>query len=162
METWSISIESNWGFFRAGFTHDGLCALHWPTPAQSGDAVAVPAFVSAMARTLQKELSYYIRGKAIQFTTPVVFLSGTEFQRRVWEEMRLIRWGAAVSYGDMAKRVGSAGATRAVGQACGRNPVPVVVPCHRVLAANGRLGGFSGGIDWKRRLLQLEGIPIIV
>jgi len=82
----------------------------------------------------------------------------TPFRRRVWAELRRIPRGATRSYGEVADELGKRRAARAVGGACGANPVPVLIPCHRVLAANGRLGGFSGGLDWKRRLLAIEGV----
>lgn len=88
-----------------------------------------------------------------------VDLSGrTEFTRRVLDELRRIPWGTTATYGEIARRVGRPNAARAVGQAVGSNPVPVVVPCHRVLAANRRLGGFSAGLDVKRALLRIEGV----
>ena len=85
-----------------------------------------------------------------------------EFHRRVYEAARAIPPGNTLSYGDIAKRVGAPGAARAVGQALGRNPFPIVVPCHRVLAAGGKIGGFSaqGGVETKRRMLEIEGAPL--
>jgi methylated-DNA-[protein]-cysteine S-methyltransferase len=82
-----------------------------------------------------------------------------EFDRRVYVETRSVSPGRTVTYGDIAKRLGDVGLARAVGQALGRNPIPIIVPCHRVLAAQGRLGGFSapGGATTKRRLLEIEG-----
>ena len=85
-----------------------------------------------------------------------------EFHRRVYEAARAIPPGNTLSYGDIAKRVGAPGAARAVGQALGRNPFPIVVPCHRVLAAGGKIGGFSaqGGVATKRRMLAIEGARV--
>ncbi|MGQ0484184.1 MAG: methylated-DNA--[protein]-cysteine S-methyltransferase [Hyphomicrobiales bacterium] len=85
---------------------------------------------------------------------------GTEFQRRVWVELRRIPSGKTSSYGALAKRLGNANATRAVGLACGRNPIAVVVPCHRVIGADGSLTGYGGGIGRKKWLLCHEGIPV--
>ncbi len=82
---------------------------------------------------------------------------GTEFQRRVWAELRQIPWGETISYGELARRIGSPSASRAVGAANGRNPIPIVIPCHRVIGANGSLTGFGGGLPIKRKLLALEG-----
>jgi O-6-methylguanine DNA methyltransferase len=82
----------------------------------------------------------------------------TEFQQAVWRQMLKLRPGQTMSYGEIAAAIGKPRALRAVGGACGANPIPVLVPCHRVLAARGRLGGFSGGLEWKRRLLAREGI----
>lgn len=82
----------------------------------------------------------------------------TRFQRTAWRKCRLIAYGNAVTYGELARRVGSPRSARAVGKVMARNPMPLIVPCHRVVAADGRMGGFSapGGLDMKRRLLQLE------
>jgi O-6-methylguanine DNA methyltransferase len=90
-------------------------------------------------------------------TFPPLDLSGTEFQKNVWNALRKISPGKTKSYGEIARAIGKPKAVRAVGGACGANPVPVLVPCHRVLAANKKLGGFSGGLDWKRKLLAREG-----
>ena len=83
--------------------------------------------------------------------------SGTDFQRKVWSTLRKIPRGQTRSYAWLAQQVGKPKATRAVGAACGANPIPVVIPCHRVIASDGSLGGFGGGLPIKRRLLQLEG-----
>jgi methylated-DNA-[protein]-cysteine S-methyltransferase len=82
-------------------------------------------------------------------------LVGSAFERRVWEELRRIAYGGTATYGEIAERCGAPGGSRAVGRANGRNPVPILVPCHRVVAADG-LGGFTGGLDWKVRLLDHE------
>jgi O-6-methylguanine DNA methyltransferase len=89
---------------------------------------------------------------------PPLDLAGTEFQKRVWNALRKISIGQTKSYGEIAEAIGKPKAVRAVGGACGANPIPVLVPCHRVLAANKKLGGFSGGLDWKRKLLAREGV----
>jgi methylated-DNA-[protein]-cysteine S-methyltransferase len=85
---------------------------------------------------------------------------GTEFQRRVWRALCEIPYGAVRNYGDIARAVGQPGAARAVGQANGCNPLPIVVPCHRVIASNGTIGGYSGGLSIKHRLLALEGAEL--
>ena len=88
---------------------------------------------------------------------PLDLTQGTAFQQSVWRELQAIGAGQTRSYGEVAAALGRPKATRAVGGACGANPVPLLIPCHRVLAAGGGLGGFSGGLEWKRRLLQAEG-----
>lgn len=90
---------------------------------------------------------------------PVDIRSGTAFQQRVWQELGRIPFGQTRSYRQVADRIGKPTAARAVGQACGRNPIPIIIPCHRVLAANGKLGGFSGGPQVKEALLALERLP---
>jgi len=82
--------------------------------------------------------------------------AGTEFQRRVWDAARRIPLGSVSSYGDLARALGAPGASRAVGNALGANPVPVIIPCHRVIQSDRALGGFSGGLAWKRFLLEHE------
>jgi methylated-DNA-[protein]-cysteine S-methyltransferase len=88
---------------------------------------------------------------------PVTFRHGTPFQRRVWEELRAIPRGETVTYGELATRLGMPGAARAVGSAVARNPISIVVPCHRVVGADGSLTGYAGGVERKRALLALEG-----
>lgn len=100
------------------------------------------------------QLMLYFEGKGRQFFLPLM-PQGTEFDRLVWREMRKIPYGATVTYGELARRIGRPGAARAVAQAVGRNPLPILLPCHRVVAAKG-LGGFSLGLEAKKLLLTLE------
>lgn len=104
---------------------------------------------------LISQLNSYFAGEAVDFDVPLA-LSGTEFQRRVWTELREIPLGETISYGELARRVGTPGASRAVGLANGRNPVSIVVPCHRVIGADGRLTGYGGGLERKAWLLRHE------
>jgi len=104
-------------------------------------------------------LHHYFKGEAVDFRDLAVDLSTlTPFQREVLEMTSAIPYGQVETYTSLAVRLDRPGAVRAVGQALGRNPVPIIIPCHRVLRSNGSLGGFSGGLDWKRRLLELEGV----
>lgn len=106
---------------------------------------------------LRAQLAQYLAGRRRAFDLPLA-PAGTPFQLRVWEALRTIPFGETRSYGEVAASVGSPGGSRAVGQANGHNPIGVVVPCHRVIAADGTLGGYTGGLERKRRLLALEGI----
>lgn len=99
----------------------------------------------------------FVRGGAIPAGLPLDLRCGTPFQRRVWEATRAVPWGEVVSYADVARRAGAPRAVRAVGNALGENPVPIVVPCHRVVHSGGSIGGFTSGLAWKRYLLALEG-----
>ena len=90
------------------------------------------------------------------FTVPLE-PRGTPFQRRVWDALAAVPWGETVTYGALARQIGSPGAVRAVGQANHRNPLPIFLPCHRVVGADGSLTGYAGGLDMKRFLLELEG-----
>ena len=102
------------------------------------------------------ELNKYFRGIPTQFTLKLN-LSGTDFQKRVWKSLPNIPYGKTASYKDIAAMIGAPYAIRAVGGACGKNPVPIIVPCHRVISADGNLGGYSGGLRIKKALLKLEG-----
>jgi methylated-DNA-[protein]-cysteine S-methyltransferase len=102
-----------------------------------------------------EQLRAYFAGERRDFDLPLA-LDGTPFQQRVWAALRDIPFGTTISYGELAKRVGQPTASRAVGAANGRNPIAVIVPCHRVIGADGRLTGFGGGLNRKRWLLQHE------
>ena len=101
------------------------------------------------------QLSEYFAGERKAFDLPLQ-LSGTAFQLRVLEELQRVPYGETVSYGDIAERIGRPRAMRAVGAANGRNPIPIIVPCHRVIGRSGALTGFGGGLDIKAALLRLE------
>jgi methylated-DNA-[protein]-cysteine S-methyltransferase len=101
------------------------------------------------------ELREYFAGERREFTLRLA-PQGTPFQRRVWQELGLIPYGETWSYGELASRIGQPSASRAVGLANGRNPLPIVIPCHRVIGANGSLTGYGGGLPIKQRLLALE------
>lgn len=102
-----------------------------------------------------KELLEYFAGKRTEFTFPVE-VEGTDFNRKVWEQVARIPYGTTKTYGEIARAIDKPGAARAVGTANGKNPIPIVIPCHRVVAGGGKLGGFGGGLLLKRKLLRLE------
>ncbi|MEW1640756.1 methylated-DNA--[protein]-cysteine S-methyltransferase [Streptomyces sp. NPDC091219] len=101
------------------------------------------------------QLRAYFAGELKEFTLPLR-LHGTPFQQRVWDQLLRIPYGETRSYGDLADALGNPGASRAVGLANGKNPVGIIVPCHRVVGANGSLTGYGGGLDRKQRLLDFE------
>jgi methylated-DNA-[protein]-cysteine S-methyltransferase len=103
----------------------------------------------------RQQLEEYFAGTRTEFDLPLE-LHGTEFQRRVWEQLRLIPAGETISYAELARRIGNPNAMRAVGLANGRNPISIIVPCHRVIATNGKLTGYGGGIENKAWLLDWE------
>jgi len=105
------------------------------------------------------QLREYFAGERKEFDIPLD-LAGTEFQMKVWAALRGIEYGAVLAYADVASRINCAKAVRAVGTANGRNPVPIIIPCHRVIAKNGGIGGYTGGLDIKRKLLELEGVSL--
>lgn len=106
---------------------------------------------------IQERLCAYFSGYRTVFPDKLDFSGATDFQQEVWQAARLIPYGVTQSYQWVAAQIGRPGAARAVGNALGKNPVPVIVPCHRVVASNGELGGFTGGIVLKKLLLRLEG-----
>jgi methylated-DNA-[protein]-cysteine S-methyltransferase len=118
---------------------------------QSGRHPPATPFEHHVAR----ELEEYTLGQREAFTFAVAPV-GTPFDHTVWREVARIPYGATATYGEIARRIGRPGAARAVGHANGRNPVPPVIPCHRVVAAGGKLGGYGGGLPLKRQLLALE------
>ena len=111
--------------------------------------------VKGVLRPICKELDRYFAGKLQQFSTPVAF-NGTPFQNSVWQELRRIPYGETISYLELANRIKKPKAVRAVGLANGANPIAIIVPCHRVIGADGSLTGFGGGLPTKRALLDLE------
>jgi methylated-DNA-[protein]-cysteine S-methyltransferase len=110
----------------------------------------------AVAGPLLEQLGEYFAGRRRTFTVPVR-PEGTPFQRRVWQALQEIPYGTTISYSELADRIGDPNAVRAVGLANGRNPVPIIIPCHRVIGKDGSLTGFGGGMALKASLLRLEG-----
>jgi methylated-DNA-[protein]-cysteine S-methyltransferase len=110
----------------------------------------------AMLAEARAQFAAYFEGALRTFTVPLA-PNGTDFQRRVWRALEAIPYGTTISYAELARRVGNTSAVRAVGSANGRNPIPIIVPCHRVIGSDGSLTGFGGGIERKRWLLQHEG-----
>lgn len=102
-----------------------------------------------------RQLNEYFAGERRYFDLPLA-PQGTAFQQQVWRELQRIPYGVTISYGEMARRIGNPTASRAVGLANGANPIAIIVPCHRVIGASGKLTGFGGGLDIKQRLLDLE------
>jgi O-6-methylguanine DNA methyltransferase len=120
----------------------------------------VSAKIRGWHRANEAALKKALAGCAAGRLPPLDWSGKTEFQKSVWRELQNISPGKTKSYGEIAEAIGKPNAVRAVGGACGANPIPVIVPCHRVLAANKKLGGYSGGLEWKRSLLTREGIDL--
>jgi methylated-DNA-[protein]-cysteine S-methyltransferase len=141
-------------------SNEGLRELRLPDPAHPIQPYLLHSRPNhILGRRLMRLFADYLAGVAVDFGEfPLDPAFGTTFQRAVWDAARDVPHGQTVTYGKLAARVGSPSAARAVGSALGENPFCIVVPCHRILATGGKLGGFSAGLDWKRRLLRLEGI----
>jgi methylated-DNA-[protein]-cysteine S-methyltransferase len=143
--------------------HEGrLTGLRLPDVADDGRTTAAPldgwrpvASATGVLADAAEQLAAYFTGELTAFDLPLQ-LVGTSFQQRVWAALQEIPYGTTASYGELAQRLGSPGASRAVGLANGRNPVAIVVPCHRVIGADGTLTGFGGGLPCKRWLLDHE------
>jgi O-6-methylguanine DNA methyltransferase len=138
----------------------GLAALTFAGEGSEPAASPPPGDAAAWVEILAQEIGDYFRGIPTTFSALPLDLRGTPFQLRVWEELRKIPWGRTISYKELAARVGNPLACRAVGRANGANPLPLIIPCHRVIAADGSLGGYSSGLARKRWLLEHEGIKI--
>ena len=104
-----------------------------------------------------RQLTEYFAGSRTEFDLPLA-PRGTEFQLRVWRKLQEIPYGETISYGELARRAGYTGQARAAGAATGRNPIGIIVPCHRIMGSDGSLTGYAGGLDKKRALLALEGV----
>lgn len=146
-------VPTAWGTFAAHWEEDRLTALLFPTSRGT-----VPLFDNPEkgdSPRLAEQLDAYFAGRRQAFAIPLQ-LPRTAFRQRVWGELLKLPYGTLVTYGELARRVGCPPGARAVGQAVGANPIPILVPCHRVVASGGRLGGFGAGLEWKRRLLSLE------
>jgi methylated-DNA-[protein]-cysteine S-methyltransferase len=151
------------GIFRVEEENGALTRIEYcgatGTPSASVPALAVRE-PTPLLREAHAQLSAFFEGRLRGLDLPLA-LRGTEFQLRVWEELRRIVWGEVRTYGEVACALGMPRAARAVGMACKSNPLLIAVPCHRVIGAGGRLAGFACGLDMKRFLLALEGVSLV-
>lgn len=151
------TLESPVGTLTLVASDAGLRAVLWPAD-RTGRVVFTEPIVDSTTPTLdaaRNQLREYFAGTRTSFDVPLDPV-GTPFQLKAWEALRQIPFGETSTYGQQAQRMGSPTAVRAVGAANGRNPISIIVPCHRVVGANGSLTGFAGGLDTKRLLLELE------
>ena len=158
-----LPIPTPDGNFIARYSEKGLAGLNFPSDRRGKAAPpngAVPPQIRRWHRATAAALKRALVGRAPQVLPPLDVSFGTAFQQRVWSALCKIGCGQTQSYAEIARVIGKPKAVRAVGGACGTNPIPVLVPCHRVLAANQKLGGFSGGLNWKRTLLAREGVAL--
>jgi O-6-methylguanine DNA methyltransferase len=156
----SLPVTTNVGTFTAHYSTQGLCAVDFPPPRKAVQKSRVPLTenVRHWHKFTTEAVTKILAGRTPRELPPLDLSAGTDFQRRVWEEMMWTPCGETRSYAEIAQAIGRPKAVRAVGGACGANPIPLLIPCHRVLAAGGKLGGFSGGLEWKRKLLAIEGV----
>jgi O-6-methylguanine DNA methyltransferase len=161
----AIIFKSSWGWMGISETSKGIDIVALPKGSKraiesdlrsvSGESFEVGA--SARLGEARRQLLGYLEGKRDTFTVPLDLSRGTPFQRRVWRVLQRVPYGKLRSYQWIASRIGGRHYARAVGSAVGANPLPVVIPCHRIVAQDASLGGFSCGLPMKRKLLRLEG-----
>jgi methylated-DNA-[protein]-cysteine S-methyltransferase len=153
---WYTEIASPIGRLRLAADEAGLRSIDFLDASEPRPLPAEWVRDPGPLRRAAQQLDAYFAGALREFDLPLA-PQGTEFQRRVWSGLCEIPYGATVSYSDLARRVGNPRACRAVGLANGRNPIPIVIPCHRVIGRNGTLVGYGGGLPIKQKLLALEG-----
>ena len=157
MTVHALEVASPLGTLQLISEADYLVELNWygAHKALSSTTGSQPTILTTAA----DELSQFFSGHRHDFSVPVKPM-GTAFQLSVWRELQTIKWGETYSYRDIAKRLGKPTGSRAVGGAVGRNPIPIFIPCHRIVGANGSLTGFSGGLQNRKKLLECEGRPL--
>jgi O-6-methylguanine DNA methyltransferase len=161
----AIVFKSQWGWMGISETTKGIDAVVLPKGSRQAvlselrlsDAELLEDRMSPRLRKAQTQLAGYLTGVRRSFDLPLDLSRGTSFQRKVWRTLRRVSYGRLRSYRWVAVRVGGRQYARAVGNAVGANPMPIVIPCHRIVAHDASLGGFSGGLPTKRKLLTLEG-----
>jgi methylated-DNA-[protein]-cysteine S-methyltransferase len=159
-QEWSVCIsDTPVGPLRLCFSERGLTALEFDGEGSSSapEPDSLPSLLQSFIEAAKRDLTAYFQGAPTDFASLTLAPRGTPFQLRVWQELRRIPWGQTISYGELARRAGNPKASRAVGQANAVNPIPLIIPCHRVIAADGSLGGYSSGLDRKHWLLRHEG-----
>lgn len=150
--------ESPLGPMIVAATHKGIAGIWFEGQRHMPDNANWPlATDHPMLQQAIRQLADYFNGKRLNFDLPLDLQGGTQFQQSVWRALLTIPSGGTTSYGTLSETIGKPAAVRAVGAAVGRNPVSIVVPCHRVLGADGSLTGYAGGLERKSALLRLEG-----
>ena len=160
MSTTHTIIDSPIGELTLVATDGTLCGVYFPGHWTRPDRAAFGEWSNRGFEQVERQLAEYFAGVRKTFELPLAAV-GSPFQRRVWDALREIPYGETATYGGMAMALGSG--PRPIGMACARNPIPIIVPCHRVLASGGKEGGFSGGkgLPTKRQLLALEGVVLL-
>jgi methylated-DNA-[protein]-cysteine S-methyltransferase len=164
MSEQSTAFQTEWGWIEMTASENGVTSIVLPgsgraekTNRHAAGQSESNGNVSSILADAELQLLDYLAGKRRDFSVPVDMANGTSFQRRVWQAILRIPYGRVRSYQWVATKVGGKQYARAVGMALGSNPVPIIVPCHRIIAHDGSLGGFGCGLPMKRRLLKLEG-----
>jgi len=153
-----LPLPTDDGVFLAAYSEEGLAGLAFPANRPAKTAAEPPPRVARWHQQATRAVHAVLAGKPPRSLPPFDLRAGTEFRRQVWAALQRIPVGQTISYADLARAAGQPRAARAAGGACGANPIPVLIPCHRVLATDGGLGGFTAGLAWKRKLLAREGV----
>ena len=158
---WQMPVNSPLGSLTLVASDKGLCGVWFEDQAHKPDLRHLPWGPSQhWLRLAKTQLTEYFAGKRSSFDLPLDLANGSAFQQSVWRSLLQIPYGRYSTYGELAQHLGQAQAARAVGMAVGRNPLSIIVPCHRVLGAQGQLTGYAGGLERKRALLTLEGVAL--
>jgi methylated-DNA-[protein]-cysteine S-methyltransferase len=153
---WMGILGTSKGISRLTLPHrNEKSAIEALSPAPSDARVDEKEFADAVS-----EIRDYFTGKRVEFASALDLSAGTHFQQKVWKACSTIGFGKTLSYGGLARKIGKPAAARAVGNAMNKNPIPIIIPCHRVVAADGSVGGYGGGLAVKKELLALEGVKL--
>ena len=152
----TLGIKTPQGLFAAHYSAKGLARLNFPGHGKIVETTATSPAIRRWHKLASRAVTRVLEGRATGEMPPLDLTGATPFQLKVWAALRRIQTSKSRSYGEVAAAIGTPKGARAVGSAYGANPIPLLIPCHRVLGGGGGLGGFSGGLDWKRRLLRTE------
>ena len=143
-------LESHLGNLYLIFSADSLTGISFNKP------VEILLKQTENSSIAKKELNEYFEKSRMEFTCKTTFIKGTDFEKKVWNSLKDVPYGETKTYKWLAVKIGKPHAFRAVGNALGKNPIPIIFPCHRIIESDGSIGGYSSGIDFKRRLLEIE------
>ena len=152
-------LDSPFGLLHLKATEDALVEIYFSEEEEEKNQESLSPSSAIIVRAIE-QLNEYFEGKRTTFDLPLA-PEGTKFQRQVWSTLRSIPFGSTISYSRLSEKLGNPKAIRAVGRANGQNPIPIIIPCHRVVGSNNELVGYAGGIERKRRLLQHEGALLL-
>ena len=152
-------LDSPLGLLHLKATEDALVEIYFSEEEEEKNQESLSPSSAIIVRAIE-QLNEYFEGKRTTFDLPLA-PEGTKFQRQVWSALRSIPFGSTISYSRLSEKLGNPKAIRAVGRANGQNPIPIIIPCHRVVGSNNELVGYAGGIERKRRLLQHEGALLL-
>jgi len=153
-----LTFETAWGWMKVVVSSQGIVRVYLPNTVEVSKWEEVGKDALGIAEKFKK----YFEGERVDFKDlPLDLNWASDFAKKVYKELLNIPYGKIATYGQIAKRIGDARFARAVGQALARNKIPIIIPCHRIVGTDGKLGGFAWGVEYKRRLLELEGVEVL-